>query len=96
MSEIIAQEELGQWRAWFPDQPQPASDGNSLKTAVSGLLRAHGLEPADVHLLYHGASAKRHVFRFSRIPCPDCRGTGKYVGFSTVENCRGCSGRGYR
>jgi hypothetical protein len=26
--------------------------------------------------------------------CPDCNGSGQYVGFSTVEDCRTCGGSG--
>lgn len=27
--------------------------------------------------------------------CPDCRGSGKYVGFNEVENCKRCEGAGW-
>lgn len=26
--------------------------------------------------------------------CPDCKGTGNYVGFASVETCKGCNGSG--
>ncbi len=96
MAQIIVQEEYGQWRAWFPESPQASSGGTSLKGAMGQLLRDNGLDAANLHLQYHGASARRHVFRFENVICQDCRGTGKYVGFQAVEDCKACSGRGYR
>lgn len=27
-------------------------------------------------------------------PCPDCKGTGKYVGFTSTEDCKTCGGKG--
>jgi RecJ-like exonuclease len=27
--------------------------------------------------------------------CPDCNGTGKYVGFMTVDSCSECDGAGW-
>lgn len=26
--------------------------------------------------------------------CPDCKGSGKYIGFNKVENCLNCEGKG--
>jgi DnaJ-class molecular chaperone len=32
--------------------------------------------------------------RFSGNMCPDCGGTGKYVGLNLVETCQACNGTG--
>lgn len=32
------------------------------------------------------------VFSNQSTPCPDCKGTGQYVGFSIIEPCRSCNG----
>jgi hypothetical protein len=39
---------------------------------------------------------KDHWIEQSREPCPDCGGTGKYVGLNLIETCVSCRGLGTR
>lgn len=38
--------------------------------------------------------AMKATLALEEISCPDCNGTGKYVGLNTVEDCSRCNGRG--
>ena len=42
----------------------------------------------DGHLEFVVVTAKRD-------PCPDCKGSGKYVGFTVIEDCQTCKGTGF-
>ena len=95
MQVIIVHEDFGHWTAWFASSPASTVGANSMKVAVDQLVRANGLDPADVRLAYHGISAKRHEFRIATEKCADCRGTGRYTGFHAVEDCQQCRGAGW-
>ncbi|AMV18871.1 hypothetical protein [Planctomyces sp. SH-PL14] len=92
---IIAEDNFGQWTAWFTSRPEVRTGGTSAKAAVNQLMEAHGIDPANVSLLYHGIGPKRHEYRIKTARCGDCHGSGRYTGFSTVEDCQTCGGIGY-
>ena len=94
LTRIIAEDNLGHWSAWFTRRPEMIFRGPSVKSAVDQLMQAHGLDPASISLMYHGIGPRRQEFRIRAKACPDCRGSGKYVGLATVENCDRCGGYG--
>lgn len=94
LTRIIAEDHGGDWRAWFTRRPEVVFGGSTAKGAVDQLMRAAGLDPSSVALLYHGIGPRRHEYRIKSALCPDCRGTGRYTGFHDVEDCRGCGGYG--
>jgi hypothetical protein len=94
LTRIIAEDNLGQWSAWFTRAPGAIARGPSMKSAVAQLVQTHGLDPASVTLMYHGIGPRRHEFRIRSTVCPECRGSGQYVGLTTVESCQRCDGYG--
>ena len=88
----------GHWLAWFAESPQIAFGGESAIEAISRILAT--MQPpcdlqdiwplTDLQLLVSG----RFEFAVGSAPCPDCGGSGKYVGFQAVEPCGACEGRG--
>ena len=59
------------------------------------LLRVHGISVALVGADHDPAHPERQVFRLKRGDvCPDCGGSGKYVGLLAVEKCGTCGGSG--
>jgi DnaJ-class molecular chaperone len=64
------------------------------------LLDAHPERPVDRERIVgcDAAEGDDHleflVPRMIRTACPNCQGTGRYVGLQTVEVCRTCGGAG--
>ena len=84
----------GQWRAWFDGVPQVAFGGLTAINAIRRLLKCVeagagtytvDCEPALGPVLWDPPE----LF----VPCPDCKGSGEYVGLQQVEVCRTCAGR---
>lgn len=88
----------GYWVAWLADMPQNAIGGGSAVEALSRILAT--MEPpcdlqdiwplTNLQLLVSGS----FEFAVGSAPCPDCKGSGRYVGFQAVEPCGSCEGRG--
>ena len=58
--------------------------------AFERLLRAHGLNVDDIEA-DDRSRADRLVFNLKEpAPCPECGGTGWYVGLKAREKCRIC------
>ena len=82
-------------QAWIEDQPAHSFGGDTAATAVMRLLRAFGIDPDTIEAGYDACRMDRQVFRVGRSdPCPDCRGSGRYVGLTAVEPCSTCGGAG--
>lgn len=97
MTSIIVQhDDSGHWSAWAPDTPEVAFGGPTATAAAARLLDAAG-EDAGNWFTDHAHKQADHVefFRFGAT-CPDCNGTGRYVGLMTSEDCRTCRGTGTR
>lgn len=68
--------------------------------AVERLLDAHPECDIDRATLTKVQGSERHGHvefcgsRRTAATCPECRGSGKYVGLQTVEDCRACGGSG--
>jgi hypothetical protein len=94
---IIAQREHRQWSAWFVDAPEAPYAGTSPRHAIERLLAAHPERHLTLDALVPEAGWERgRQLRFlapSRRTCPDCGGSGLYVGLQAVETCRMCGGQ---
>lgn len=86
------------WIARFKDDPNCHYRSASPEAALNGLLRRnpHKLPPhygvAEVESNYWKGLIEAVVF--AKTPCPDCNGTGKYVGLNVIEACATCAGTG--
>lgn len=94
--QIIAHRDHRHWSAWFADAPRDATCGTSPRHAVERLLNAHPERGLTLDALVAEAGWERgKELRFlapARRTCPDCGGSGKYVGLQAVDLCRTCRG----
>lgn len=102
MNRIIAERDTGGlWTAWFDELPEEIQVGRSQGEAVRRLLyrtrdrripaKDIWIDPSacrDGHLEFVVITEEKHE------PCPDCHGSGKYVGLSVIEACQTCHGSG--
>ena len=100
---IIAEARGGtnHWVAWFEDEPENGYGGETPIAAVQRLLNGRAERVPEFHgIRAVGSLSRRRRREFILYPkvartlCPECRGTGKYVGLSVVEDCRACGGSG--
>ena len=90
---IAAPDCTGHWNAWLDGTPATAFGGDAPATAVARLLRAYRWSVDQIESLGSGAPP-RQLFRVRTDPCPDCQGSGKYVGLRVAEICDRCGGKG--
>lgn len=100
---IIAEDVHGYWTASFADSTsKEIYRGNDAMDAIQRLIdnssRWH-LQLEDFEPDWENCSAHHLEMVLvkplrRRKPCPDCGGTGKYVGLNVVEPCAKCKGRG--
>lgn len=88
----------GHWTCWFADSPQTSFGG---RTAISSLVRMFAtLSPpctmGDIWPL--SGLQQLHTRQFTVFigteTCPECGGSGKYIGLRAVQPCEGCHGHG--
>lgn len=95
MTRIIAeQDRSGHWTAWFADDPCHAYGGDTAATAVVRLLEASGGDSMAITADYSSSDQRHMEFVLGGDHCPDCCGSGLYVGLNAVEDCRRCCGSG--
>ena len=82
------------WSAWIEDNPCTAFGGDTPTVAVERLLEFAGLDAMSIHANYSRCTLTRQVFIHGGETCPDCGGSGFYVGFNSVDDCQGCGGSG--
>jgi hypothetical protein len=89
----------GDWNAWLAGHPQHAFGGDSSATALARFLDKCGWSDLQVVADEYASSLDGAHFEFivrhagPKQTCPDCGGSGKYVGLHAVETCRRCGGR---
>jgi hypothetical protein len=92
---VITEQLLDHWSAWFEDDPLTAFGGDSAATVTTRLLESRGISP-NCLIPAPNPTLTRMAFHLATDPCPDCKGTGKYTGLNTVEECGTCGGSGAR
>ena len=91
---------MGTWSAWFADTPESACGGQRPAEAIQRLMAAcpeRAVAAADLVPLEARTRHDHLEFAIPNrrpSPCPDCGGSGRYVGLQTIETCRTCGGRG--
>lgn len=88
----------GCWRAWLDSQPDACVSDLTARAAAARLVRATpGLDADSLQLVERSGGSGFMVFAVSRARsacCPDCGGSGRYVGLTVIEPCRTCGGSG--
>lgn len=94
--QIIVHRDHRHWSAWFADAPDEATCGTSPRHALERLLFAHPERGLTLDSLIAEAGWERgRELRYlapARRICPDCRGSGTYIGLQAVDECRTCLG----
>ncbi|MFH5806427.1 hypothetical protein [Alienimonas sp. DA493] len=79
---------------WTAEAGSHAAGGSGPGEALRRLCRALNIPNADV-LPLPGATIDRQTFRLGPTTrCPDCGGSGRYVGLRAAEACETCGGCG--
>lgn len=93
MHRIIAEKDpQGHWSAWFAGNPCCAFGGEHPADAVKRLLHEYGHDPAMIEADYTANREGHMEFTIGAKVCPECGGSGKYVGLNAVDVCRACGG----
>lgn len=103
---IIAYDHLGHWSARFDDGTPDSFGGPDAFAAIRRLLENSSAR----HLTLDDFEPDLDKCRLNRMemvlkdrdsgnggrkePCPECSGTGRYVGLTVVEPCGACGGLG--
>jgi hypothetical protein len=95
MRRFIVEMQLGQWTAWELSHPDVAYSGEAPSAAIRKLFEALGLDCSKI-IVKPNQRPNRLEFAIRDEPCPDCKGTGRYVGLNAVEKCATCGGAGRR
>jgi hypothetical protein len=89
----------GCWRAWLDSQPDVCVSDMTARAAATRLVKGTpGLDAGSLQVIERSGGSGFVVFAVSRsepLRCPDCGGSGRYVGLTVVEDCRACGGRGF-
>lgn len=96
LSRILVENVGACWRANLEALPTLCYFGSDPAEAAQQLCDDFGI---SANRLYPGNSGKEGVLLVLVRPesaetCPDCRGSGKYHGFTVIEDCRRCAGSG--
>ena len=90
---IIAERDAGHWSAWLNDDPATALGGSDAAMAVKRLCNALDLNVKWI-VVDRAACRTDHLEFVVGAPCPECGGSGRYVGLNAVEDCGTCGGVG--
>ena len=94
MPPIICHHTDNHWTASFADSPETAFGGEWPAEAIKRLVATvPGLDVENITADHDRSSDDRLVFVLGEV-CPDCGGTGEYVGLNAVETCGVCGGSG--
>ena len=95
MPPIICQRTDNHWSAYFADCPETAFGGEWPAEAIQRLAATvPGLDVANITADHERSSADRLVFVLGSGVCPECGGSGEYVGLNVTETCGACGGSG--
>jgi hypothetical protein len=90
------------WSVWLESEPQQACGGMTPMNAVRRWLELNETRfpgPFDVRRIQQESTLDRQVIFLNRkttaeATCPECDGSGRYVGLHLVEDCAACGGAG--
>ena len=86
------------WSACLEDEPQHGCGGSTISNAVRrwlALNRDRFPGPYAMQLNKQQSTLDRRVVLLTATStCPECGGSGRYVGLTLVENCKICDGSG--
>jgi hypothetical protein len=99
---IVVHRTIGskQWSAWSVDRPDERSSAANAADAVWNLLQIWGIDLGTARIMPDRENCSSEEGHFEmlvlphKIACPDCKGSGTYVGLSVVETCHRCAGGG--
>jgi hypothetical protein len=109
MPRLIAEKTIhGHWDARAEDRPETGVTGPTARVAIVRLCGVLGLkllayveaEATHERVVYRPRVSEQRDGRYvdcpfvGENPCPDCGGSGTYVGLNTVETCPTCGGAG--
>lgn len=92
--------QAGKWDAWCDDRPDARYTGGSAVTALRRILQSNvtgGADWTSLEVDPTSSTRQRHVYTIKTAlvrPCPDCGGTGRYIGLIVIEPCHACAGTG--
>jgi len=87
----------GHWECHAEGHPHAAATGERPSEALARFCRLFGLPEVRYTLAESDPGRVVYVLRDENPfddPCPDCGGSGRYVGLNTVEDCGRCGGKG--
>lgn len=91
---IICEKLHGRWSAWVEGCPEMVFAGRTYRGAVRRLAaEVPGIDMAYLQPVREELHSRRIVFVCTE-PCPECGGSGKYVGLLKIEACDRCGGSG--
>ena len=91
---IICQCLHGHWSAWLEEHPDTAFGGDEAAIAITRLVEATpGLELKNLNRDDEASTDVRFVLVVDAA-CPDCDGSGRYVGLNETGVCGTCGGSG--
>ena len=96
MPPIICERLHGHWSAWFIDSPETAFGGEWPADAIERLVATVPELDAEKIVADHEQSTDTRLVFVIEEPgvCPECGGSGEYVGLDVKETCRTCGGSG--
>jgi hypothetical protein len=90
---IIAERDAGHLSAWRKDDPATALGGSDAAMTDKRLCNALDLDVTSIAVDRAGCRTD-HLEFVVGAPCPECGGSGRYVGLNAVEGCGTCGGVG--
>lgn len=92
---IITEENpQGRWTAWFDGKLAGASQGENAAHAVRHLVEFSGCDDSALLADFKRCTDTHQEFILDGILCPECLGSGRYIGLTRIEDCNNCGGSG--
>lgn len=94
MHTVILEKRVDHWSAIFEGHPELRFRGDHPVIALSRLLESlENFDPNSLVPVEERTTDDRLVFVIGN-ECPDCNGSGQYIGLNEISDCRRCSGHG--
>lgn len=94
MQTVVLEKRGGHWTANFEGHPELGFRGDHPVIALSRLLESlDNFDPNSLIAVEERTTDDRLVFIIGE-ECPDCGGSGQYVGLNEISACSRCDGNG--